>query len=296
MNTPATPRFGILTMATPNDVLKAIGLALSLRVSNPGVPLAVACAPKLRPLVEPHFNHVIDEQAGLKGFVHKVHLDRYSPFDETLFLDSDVLVFKPVQPYIEQWGPQDYTACGRYMSDGHSAFGMDRASVLRKLGKPKLVVIDGAGHAYFRKPGCVRVFELARHITAHHHEYMGAIPYADEDVMDAAMTQLDLPPMPHGSFFSRHSSARRGSLSMDATQAHCRYVAVSSGQVTEPCMMHFAANEAALSYHYQLHRLFRQFGVAAPGLWRQAASDFYDREIHLRLHDLKKRLLGRALA
>ena len=169
MNTPATPRFGILTMATPNDVLKAIGLALSLRVSNPGVPLAVACAPKLRPLVEPHFNHVIDEQAGLKGFVHKVHLDRYSPFDETLFLDSDVLVFKPVQPYIEQWGPQDYTACGRYMSDGQSAFGMDRAIVVRKLGKPKVVVIDSAGHAYFRKPGCVRGCELARHITARRH-------------------------------------------------------------------------------------------------------------------------------
>jgi hypothetical protein len=74
-------------MATPNDVLKAVGLAFSLRISNPGVPLAVACSPKLRPLVEPHFDHVIDEQPGLKGFVHKVYLDRYSPFEETLFLD-----------------------------------------------------------------------------------------------------------------------------------------------------------------------------------------------------------------
>ena len=88
--------FGILTLATPNDYLKAIGLALSVRVSNPGVPVAVACSAKVRPFVAPYFDHVIAEQAGLRGFVHKVYLDRYSPFTETMFFDSDVLVFKPV--------------------------------------------------------------------------------------------------------------------------------------------------------------------------------------------------------
>ena len=126
--------FGILTLATPNDYLKAIGLALSVRVSNPGVPIAVACSAKVRPLVAPYFDHVIEEQAGLKGFVHKVYLDRYSPFVETMFFDSDVLVFKPVRPYVESWGPGPYYACGHYMTDGKSAFGLDRQAVLKKIG------------------------------------------------------------------------------------------------------------------------------------------------------------------
>jgi len=77
--------FGFLTLATKNDYLKAIGLALSIRVSNPGVPIAIACSNKVRPLVEPYFDYVIEEQAGLRGFIHKVYLDIYSPFQNTVF-------------------------------------------------------------------------------------------------------------------------------------------------------------------------------------------------------------------
>lgn len=77
--------FGALTLATPADYQKAIGLALSLRVSNPGVPVAVACSPKVRPLVAKYFDYTIDDDPTISGFMHKLHLDRYSPFKETFF-------------------------------------------------------------------------------------------------------------------------------------------------------------------------------------------------------------------
>ena len=89
-----TERYGFLTLATPRDYLKAIGLALSLRVSNPNVPIAVACSPTLRDRIGRYFDYVIDEKPELRGFVHKVHIDDYSPFQETMFFDADVLVFK----------------------------------------------------------------------------------------------------------------------------------------------------------------------------------------------------------
>jgi hypothetical protein len=92
------PEFGVLTLATDNDYLKAIGLALSLRVTNPAVPLAIACNASVAEKAGRFFDHVIPEQAGLRGFVHKVYLDRYSPFERTLFLDSDVLVFRICSP------------------------------------------------------------------------------------------------------------------------------------------------------------------------------------------------------
>ena len=286
--------FGILTLATPNDYLKAIGLALSARVSNPGVPLAVACSPKVAPLVEKYFDHVIEEKKGLRGFVHKIWLDEYSPFQETFFFDSDVLLFRPVMPYVEQWRQHPYAACGKYQSTGKSTFGMDRAEMLRKTGKERLVVIDGAGHAYFRKPDCTAVFDAARDVTARHKEFMGDIPFADEDVMDVVMTRMDIPPMPFGDFFSRHVSARPGTMKMDATKGRCEFIYQDTGLPMRPCMMHFAANEAPLPYHWQLHKLFRKFGVQAPGLWRGALGDFYEGSVHLRLHLLKKRLLARA--
>jgi len=283
-----TGDFGVLTLATPNDYLKAIGLALSIRVSNPGVPIAVACSATVRPLVEPYFDHVVEEVSGLKGFVHKVYLDRYSPFRETMFFDSDVLVFKPLRSYIENWGPGPYHACGLFMTDGESSFGLNRQQVLKRIGKDRLVVIDGAGHAFFRQPECEKVFDLAREVTSKHEFYAGKIPYADEDVIDIVMTMLDLPPSIPGDFFARYMSAVRGTMEMDATRAHCRFIFVDDGRVFEPCMIHFAANEAAIPYTKQLLKLFRHFNVPTNGLLSLGLADFYELEIKLPLSRLRR--------
>ena len=202
--------FGILTLATRDDYRKAIGLALSLRVSNPGVPTAVACSPKLRARLAPYFDRVIDEDPTLRGFVHKVHLDRYSPFDDTFFFDSDVLVFRDLKPKVEEWNDQVYNATGGYLRDGSSTFGLDRVKVRTQLGKDEMVEIGGAGHAYFRKPGCGVVFELAREVTRDYRSYAGDIAYADEDVMNIVMTMLGIRPRDRWGFLSRHMSAVPG--------------------------------------------------------------------------------------
>lgn len=271
--------FGVLTLATPDDWQKAIGLALSLRVSNPGVPIAVACAPRVGRLLAPWFDYIVEENPALRGFEHKVHLDRYSPFAETFFFDSDVLVFRPLSEVLDAWRVHPYTACGIYVDGGISSFGLDRDKVMRRIRRDRFVQIDGAGHAYFRKPDCTRVFDLAREITRDYRDWAGDIMYADEDAVDIAMTLLDLPPMPPGDFFSRYCSARRGTMEMDATRGLCRFVAATDGRVQQPHMMHFAANEAAFQYARQLYRLFRKFGVDTRGLFSTAVGDFYVGEI-----------------
>jgi hypothetical protein len=270
--------FGVLTLATSDDYLKAIGLALSLRVSNSGVPLAVACSRKVRPHVERYFDICVDEDRELKGFVHKVHLDRYSPFSETFFFDSDVLVFRSLQELLIDWRVQSYFACGTYRTDGISPFGLDTAAVLRKINRKALVQIDGAGHAYFRKPECQAIFDLAREIVADYKTYAGDIKFADEDVMNITMTLLDLKPMPHFDFWSRPLSAR-GKIEIDAANGKCSFELADTGQRQEPVMMHFAANEAAFLYVKQLRRLFNKFGVPTNGLTEVAVKDFYLREL-----------------
>src|SRR6185437_1922890 len=126
--------FGVLTLATRDDHKKAIGLALSLRTSNPGVPIAVACSQDVERLVGSYFDHVVEEDPSLRGFMHKLHLDRYSPFKETFFFDSDVFVFRSLTEVIERWQGQPYAACGNYISDGVSPFGLDRRAILEKIG------------------------------------------------------------------------------------------------------------------------------------------------------------------
>jgi hypothetical protein len=268
--------FGILTLATPSDYRKAIGLALSLRVSNPGVPTAVACSPKVRPFVAPHFDQVIDEDPTLRGFEHKLHLDRYSPFDRTFFFDADVLVFRPLREVHADWAGHAYAACGCHASKPTSPFGLDRERVLKILGKVRFVCIDGAGHAYFEKPACNVIFDLARSIAADYSSYAGNIRLADEDVLDIAMTMLDLEPMSAEGFWSRYCSGQAGTIEMDAAHGLCRYVAVTSGRTEEPYMMHFARNEAPFVHSAQLRRLYRKFRVDGEGLRRLALDNWIE--------------------
>jgi hypothetical protein len=256
--------FGVLTLAHRGDYRKAIGLSLSMRVSNPRVPLAVACSSDTKELLAPYFDHVVEEIPGLRGFVHKVHLDRYSPFDRTLFLDSDVLVFKDLAPYVEKWANASYTACGTYLADGESCFGLDRCAVRMKLGVNRMVSIEGAGHAYFRKPQCFELFELAREITADYRRFADDARYADEDVIAIAMTRLELAPVPYEDFFARHLSAIPGTLRMDARRGQCEFLAVTTRRPFAPCMMHFAADEAPFRYTLELARLHRHFRIEAP--------------------------------
>jgi hypothetical protein len=271
--------FGVLTLATPKDFLKAIGLALSVRVSNPGVPIAVACSPSVAPLVSKYFDHVILENAALRGFLHKLQLDHYSPFEETFFFDADVLVLRPLGDVIHQFRSRPYTACGEYTNSGISDFGLNRHDVLAKIGHSALVHIDGAGHAYFKKPACSDLFDLAREIADDYESYAGQIGLADEDVMDIAMTIRGLEPIPRKGIWSRYCTGKKGTVKMDASLATCSLEDANTGELIRPYMMHFAANEAPLFYFGQLQKLFVKFGVPTAGLVAMTAKDFYLREI-----------------
>ena len=283
-----TERYGFLTLATPRDYLKAIGLALSLRVSNPNVPIAVACSPTLRDRIGRYFDYVIDEKPELRGFVHKVHIDDYSPFQETMFFDADVLVFKPVRPYVDAWGAGPYHACGGYSAVDTSSFGLSRPDVLKKIGKHRLVVIDGAGHAFYRKPDCAKVFDMARKITSDYESYAGGAKYADEDVVNITLTVLDIPPVAYGDFWSRHLSARAGTMQMDAAAGRCRFIDRDSGQPFEPCMMHFAGKEGPVAHAWQLFKLFKKFGVPTQGLLKQVIADVFETKVRWKLGTAKK--------
>lgn len=279
--------FGFLTLATHADHLKAIGLSLSLKASNPGVPRAVACAESLFPLLEPYFEFLIPEIKGLKGFAHKVYLDIYTPFDKTMFFDSDVLVFQRVEEHIRGWPAQPYNACGKWRADGVSAFGLDRAKVAKRMGVSKLVCIDGAGHAYFDKSASFAVFERARHITKNYDDFGGGAKYADEDAINMVMTEFGLAPSAYGKFFSRYVSAKPGSLKIDASEAFCSFISAETGEKIEPCMMHFAADEAPFAYTVELWKLFRANNLSTRGLLLLGSGDIYRRHIKRHLAHIK---------
>lgn len=264
---------GFLTLATRSDYLKAIGLSLSLKKSNPGIPSAVACAKDIQPILSRYFDYVIEEDAQLIGFEHKVNLDVYSPFDHTLFIDADVLVFRDLRSIFDQWGHLSYTARGGYAEGGYSSFGLGREYILDKLNKKSLVVIGGAGHGLFRKPECAQVFNYAREITKSYEQYSNGAKYSDEDAMGITMTRFGLQPisMPDLVGIPRHAIS--GSLSMDVLHGHCEYRNYD-GLLVRPYMMHFIRNSAPFVYYAQLSKLFGHFNIQESGLLRQSLYDW----------------------
>jgi len=262
---------GILTLACRDDYRKAIGLALSLRRTNPDLPIAIACAPDLVAAVEPFFDIVVEERHGLRGFRHKLYLDEYSPFSRTLFLDADVLVFRDLGPILESWKGRPYTARGSYFEEGFSSFGLDRRLVLSRIGKPRLVVIGGAGHAYFEKPGCSAVFEKGREIMHNYAAYANPCRFADEDVMGIAMTLLGLQPMPNNGFHARVIHAQNGTWKMDTLSSMCRFRDKRTQELVEPIIVHFANLDAPFLYHQEIERLIRASGGPRHVWWRMDA-------------------------
>ena len=94
--------FGFLTIAFGSDkyIRQAENLALSLRCNMPGYRIAIVTD---RPDVAPGFDIVIPmrkfDQAGV---IHKLDIYDYSPFHETLYIDSDCIATKSFHSQIEQ--------------------------------------------------------------------------------------------------------------------------------------------------------------------------------------------------
>lgn len=262
-------RFGFLTLAKKSDYQKAIGLALSLKMASPGIPISIVCNETVAALAGDYFDAVIKERNDITGFKHKIFLDQYSPYQKTLFLDADILVFKDVLPVIKLWNGCAYTARGRYCRSGISSFGLDVKTVLSKTGATRFVDISGAGHAYFEKPQCFQFFDLARNISNNYSEYVSSGRFADEDAAGIAMTLLNLPPQEIFGFLGMPWHARKGTLEMDIRVQTCRYVDEVHGNV-EPYLMHFPRKGFPFLYARELSRLFKVNDVRIQGIWRRA--------------------------
>lgn len=245
---------GILTMCYEADWHKAIGLSLCLRARESKLQTAVVAPLSLRHKLEPYFNQFIPERTDLTGFSHKVHLDEYSPFQRTLFIDADMLVFRDPQELFDRWHGEPYMARGRPETASTSSFGLCRSEVLKTLGKDVFACIDGAGHAYFEKPSCQSVFARAREVLATYDEWAPEANVADEDIMGIVMTEADITPTYDKSIVGFPKAVRQYTKQLDCVSGECEYIDLDGDHV-RPILMHYPRDMTPLRYHLQLRKL-----------------------------------------
>lgn len=290
---PSNDDFGILTKTWEGDFVKAAALAVSLRHTNPGVELAVVSSPQVLNKLRGLFDVYIEEEPNLRGFEHKLHLDRYTPFDKTLFLDADILVFRQVSEFVRRCEGMPLTSRGEWTSSGTSAFGLDRQLVLKQFDRKRFASIGGAGHYYFEAGRSEEVFALARDIGGRYGEIAAGAGFADEDILGIAMSILELPPVENRGFMGRVRHAKPRTVKISADPLSCEYVPLGESSLLRPIALHFAVKECPFRYHRLIDDLLGDDRQGLGPAWiRRALPEWWSNDVRSRLRKMANRIRG----
>lgn len=186
----------------------AVNLALSVRRADTRpISVVVGGGVTVPAGVRSLFDQVIPAPAdeSLRGAMNKLHLATASPYDRTLYLDSDCLLFSPrIAFFWQKYRGRGFVVEGHRQSEGPAfacSLGEKDASALCRLLNIPFLSVFNAGAIYFeRGPEATRVFAATRalydgpHRDAISYRYKHAGEYADEPFFGVALGQLGIAP------------------------------------------------------------------------------------------------------
>lgn len=242
---------GILTIAHGDrryiDMSKM--LALSLLHSNPLIKRAV-----ISDTAEDEFKGLFDiyipyNKTFGAGLSQKLHLDKYSPFDETIFIDADCLVISPLNEIIELVTPHSFVVFGDQINSGE--WFMDVTSICKKFNVPSIPKFNGGAY-YFKKDAITaNIYNDAREITGRYTDiglkYLnGALN--EEPVIAIAMAVNHVKAIDDSGKGMRTPIGINGPLNVDVLNQHCRFI--KNGVRVKPAILHFAGAYTD-AFHYK---------------------------------------------
>ena len=258
---------GVITMAygPPRYLRMAKGMVRSLRLHRPEMQVAIVSDRNPRALLR-WFDTVIplEPQFG-PGLAHKLNLDRYTPFEETLFVDCDFLFFRDPQLLWEEYRQvPGFALMGYYLAPGEEHYAInDLPSYMAELGLSRMLMTN-TGVLYFdRSARAQEVFDTTRAIAAR----AGALGveshpagfYNDEPMFASAVELLGQPfiSTTERPTFTLAHLGTEGMLDINVWKKRSRYIA--GGREFEPILIHFnLGSQESRVYDRELRRL--EFG------------------------------------
>lgn len=235
---------GILTLAYghPRFVQQAKYLGMSLALHAPHLSRTVvtdSSDPQLRSLFTSVIPHRPEFGSGVR---QKLYLDQYSPYDETLFIDSDCLVLGNLDAFWAAFAGQTFGVPGfRYLRKGSVDPFIDVDFVLDHLHISALPKFNGGTYYFTRSAKASAFFESARQIMDDWRELRLA-PFRrngpnDESVYSVAMAMHGLSLTYMGSVGMWTPCGYRGKLSLDGIHGTCSFE--KEGEIRTPEVVHF---------------------------------------------------------
>jgi hypothetical protein len=197
---------GYISLATGNRfyVELAVNLALSLKYNDPDRPVCLItdsnCFNDAKSIGV--FDHVTElaPAPGFFGCLNKLRVSTASPYEESMFVDSDCLLVKnDMERHWQRFSSPGFSAAGDLTQRG-KWYGFEIASVLASLELPYLVKLN-SGVFYFRQGGeSSRFFRTALDYLRDHAPLLAVshrnkLQIADEPFIGAAMGALNIKPL-----------------------------------------------------------------------------------------------------
>jgi len=235
---------GVLTLAygPRRFVEQARSLAHSLEVHAPHLPRTLVTDSRDPEILE-LFTEVVPYRPEYgSGVRQKLFIDLYSPYEETLFIDSDCLVLGNLDSFWTAFAGQNFGVPGyKYQKKGDVDPYLDVDHVLETLKLTRLPKFNGGTYYFVRTPQAIDFFNTARNLldnssSLRFREFRKNGP-ADEAIYSVTMAVHQIPLISMGPGGMWTPCGYKGSLQLDALQGTSSFE--KDGMMLAPEVIHF---------------------------------------------------------
>ncbi|MDP9077363.1 MAG: hypothetical protein M3O71_08080 [Bacteroidota bacterium] len=242
---------GIITIALGEKryIEMAKMLALSLIHTNPGIKRAIVSDAGELEFTGLYDTYIPYDRGLGKGLSNKLYLDKYSPFQETLFIDSDCLVFTSLDAMIDLSRRYPFVVFGDQITSGD--WYMDVAAMCKKFSLPSVPLFNGGTYYFNDKVVAANIYDKARELAENYKtlgftEFRGSIN--EEPLVSVAMAINHVDAVDDKGIGMRTPIGLIGPLKIDVLNKQCSFN--KQGEHVEPAIMHFAGSYA-IAFHYK---------------------------------------------
>lgn len=250
---------GILTIATGKQryIDMAKTLAVSVRLNDPGLKMAIvtdSSDPELSTLFDQIIPH--DPSIGT-GIIQKINMYHYSPFDETLFIDADCMVVRPLGFLFDAFSSLKISVLGKKVYAGNM-FGVEIDELKKQFPLEYLLSFNGGTYYFKKSDQAAKVFETVTGL-ARNYGQLGLNLHRgernEESVMSIAMGMHGVEPVPDEIQGMYTPVGQQGIFRMDVLKGYCYFM--KNGVKVTPAIMHFGGGyPEAFHYRREKKKLF----------------------------------------
>lgn len=221
---------------------QAVALARSVKRHMPDQPIVLITDG--RDAYAPFDSQITMEDYPLAGTVLKTLIYKYSPFQETLFIDSDCLVTRDCSAELDQIRTREFSpVVNTYLRAGESDLWLaDVGEALRKVGGTSFPKFNGGVYFFRKGKRAESVFTVAEEMRDQQAE-LGILDFdsagpGEETLFGLAMAKLGFDDLydDRGRLMRTPLNAT-GPIHLDILAGECRFE--KQGTLVEPAIVHF---------------------------------------------------------